>query len=85
MRDFLRFTARFVPGVLGHVGVFGAVGIGIGLAEYVRRDAFGLAWTAFLLAASVVLGRASDAAMKDMREERAREVEQMVREIQRGE
>lgn len=75
MDGFFGFTREFVPKVLRHTGAWAVAVMAIGLANFVQRDAIGLAWAAFLIAASAVLGRASDAAMRELREEREREVE----------
>lgn len=84
MRGFFRFTKRFLSKVLRHAGAWSVVTMAVGLVSFVQRDAFGLAWTAFLIACASALGRASDAAMRELREEREREVDRMVREMLEG-
>ena len=74
MRDFLRFSRDFGGRVLRHAGAWSVVTMAVGLVSFVQRDAFGLAWAAFLVACSAGLGRAQDAAMRELREEREREM-----------
>lgn len=84
MRDFLRFSRDFGGRVLRHVGTYAVVTMALGVVSFVQRDAFGLAWTAFLIACASALGRASDAAMQEMRARSSRKVERMVREMLEG-